>query len=66
VNEWIGGAGVALRRPFRGPWAAGVELDHRLFALDTAHRNGSVIEYKRQTFGDWSARLELAWVSRRP
>ena len=66
VNEWIGGAGLALRRPLRGPWAAGVELDHRLFALDTAHRNGSVIEYGRQTFGDWSARLELAWVSRRP
>lgn len=66
VNEWIGGAGLAVRRPLGGPWAAGVELDHRLFALDTAHRNGSVIEYERQTFGDWSARLELAWVSRRP
>jgi hypothetical protein len=66
VNEWIGGAGLALRRPLRGPWAAGVELDHRLFGLDTAHRNGVVIEYGRRTFGDWSARLELAWVSRRP
>jgi hypothetical protein len=66
VNEWIGGAGLALRRPLRGPWAAGVEMDHRLFGLDTAHRNGAVIEYGRQRFGDWSARLELAWVSRRP
>jgi hypothetical protein len=66
VNEWIGGAGLALRRPLGGPWTAGVELDHRLFGLDTAHRNGAVIEYGRRTFGDWSARLELAWVSRRP
>jgi hypothetical protein len=66
VNEWIGGAGLGLRRPLHGPWAAGVEMDHRLFGLDTAHRNGAVIEYGRQRFGDWSARLELAWVSRRP
>ena len=66
VNEWIGGGGFAMRRPLRGPWAAGVEIDHRLFGLDTAHRNGSVIEYGRQSFGDWSARVELAWVYRRP
>lgn len=65
VNEWIGGAGLALRRPLGGPWAAGLEMDRRFFALDTAHRNGTVIEYGRRTFGDWSARLELAWVSRR-
>lgn len=66
VNEWIAGAGLALRRPLHGAWAAGVELDHRFFGLDTAHRNGAAIEYERRTFGEWSARLELAWVSRRP
>jgi len=66
INAWIGGAGIAVRRPLLGPWAAGAELDHRFFALDTAHRNGSVIEYERRTFGDWSARLELAWVHGRP
>lgn len=66
VNEWIGGAGLALRRPLHGPWVAGMEMEHRFFGLDTAHRNGAVIEYGRQRFGDWSARLELAWVSRRP
>lgn len=66
VNQWIGGAGLAMRRPLRGAWAAGAEVDHRVFGLDTAHRNGAAIEYQRQTFGEWSARLELAWVSRRP
>ncbi len=66
VNEWTGGAGLAVRRPLGGTWAAGVEVEHSLYALDTAHRNGSTIEYGRQSFGDWSARLELAWISRRP
>jgi hypothetical protein len=40
----------------------GFELDHRIFALETAHRDGSQIEMKREAFGDWSARLELAWL----
>jgi hypothetical protein len=64
VNEWVGGAGLAMRRPIGGAWAAGMEVEHGFFALDTAHRNGSTIEYGRRTFGDWSARFELAWASR--
>jgi hypothetical protein len=39
-----------------------MEVERRYFALDTAHRNGATIEYSRQSFGDWSARLELAMV----
>jgi hypothetical protein len=66
VNAWIGGAGLGVRRSLLGPWAAGVTVDHRFFSLDTAHRNGSQIEYGRQAFSDWCARLELAWVSRKP
>jgi hypothetical protein len=62
VNEWIGGGGLALTRPIGSRWRAGLEVERRVFALDTAHRNGSVIEYARQSFGDWSARLGFELV----
>jgi hypothetical protein len=60
VNEWIVGGGLALERSFTPSWGLGLQIDHRVFGLDTAHRNGSEIEYSRETFGDWSARLQLA------
>lgn len=62
VHEWIGGGGLALRRPFGSSFTAGLEVDHRFFALDAAHREGASIVESRQTFGEWSARLELAWL----
>jgi hypothetical protein len=62
VQEWAAGGGLTLRRALRQHWNAGLEVDHRLFRMDTAHRNGSQIEVGRETFGDWSARLGLAWV----
>jgi hypothetical protein len=64
VDEWIGGAGLGIQRPLHDSWRLGVEVEHRIFALDTAHRNGSVIETGRQSFGDWSARFEIAWLTR--
>lgn len=57
VDEWIGGGELGLARALGSHWRVGMDLERRLFALDTAHRNGSVIEYARQSFGDWSARL---------
>jgi hypothetical protein len=60
IDEWIGGAGLAARRELVGPWRAGLEGEWRRFSMDTAHRNGSVIETQRQSFDDWSIRLELA------
>ena len=62
VLEWIGGGGVALRRPVGGALIAGLEVDHRFFALDAAHREGASIVETRDSFGEWSARLELAWM----
>jgi hypothetical protein len=62
VDEWIGGGGLALTRPIGSGLRLGMEVERRYFALDTAHRNGATIEYARQSFGDWSARLELAMV----
>ena len=61
VNEWIVGGGMAIRRDLASAWAAGLEIDHRVFSLETAHRNGNSIEFGRESFGDWSARLGLAW-----
>ena len=62
VDEWIAGGGVALLWPVAGRWTTSIALDHRIFGMDTAHRNGDEIEFGRQTFGDWSARPELAWL----
>jgi hypothetical protein len=57
---------VALRHALPGPWSTGLEVERRVFGLDTAHRNGSVIEERRETFGEWSVRLEVArWFGRR-
>jgi hypothetical protein len=64
VDEWIAGGGLALRRPLAGPWTVGLEADLRFFGLDAAHRNGSAIEYRRESFGEWGARFELAWLHR--
>lgn len=60
VNTWIAGGGVALRRPIAGPWCAGLEIEGRVFPVETAHRSADTIVTGRETFGDWSARLELA------
>ena len=60
VSEWVAGGGVALRHALPGRFSAGLAVDRQFFALDTAHRRGSEIVYSRESFGDWSARLELA------
>lgn len=59
VHEWVAGAGIALAVPFTGGWIWGIESERRLFALDTAHRNGSTVSLQRVTFGDWDARIAL-------
>jgi len=60
VDEWIGGAGVALRRPLGVRWSLGLEVEREFFGLDAAHRSGSAIVYSRESLGEWGARLELA------
>lgn len=66
VHEWTAGAGLALRRPWSGPWSVSLAVDYMVFGLEASHRNGNEIETNRESFGDWSARLGLAWSSRRP
>ncbi len=62
VHEWTGGAGAAVERALPGPWRAGVQVERRVFGLDTAHRAGATVVMDRESFGEWSARLELARV----
>lgn len=59
LQEWVGGAGLALEAPLPGDWGVGLEGERRVYALDTAHRSGSGVVYARETFGDWSARFAL-------
>ncbi|MGH7741190.1 MAG: hypothetical protein ACRENS_04135 [Candidatus Eiseniibacteriota bacterium] len=57
IDEWQWGGGLALARRFAGEWSAGLGMDVRFYSLDTAHRNGSVIETGREGFEDWSLRF---------
>jgi hypothetical protein len=59
VDTWIAGAGLGARRRI-GAWGFGLEVERRFFAFDTAHRSGTTVVERRESFGDWSARLELA------
>ena len=59
ISTWVGGGGLGLRRALAAGWLAGLAVDHRIYALDTAHREGGSIVERRETFGDWSARFEL-------
>lgn len=62
VDTWIGGAGLSLRRPVTSGWRVGVGVDARVFSIDTAHRAGTSVVVARESFGDWSARCEVARV----
>jgi hypothetical protein len=60
VDTWISGAGLGARRGIGGRWSLGVEVERRFFGLETVHRSGGTVVERRESFGDWSARLELA------
>jgi hypothetical protein len=60
VDAWIGGAGVTVRRAVTSEWRVGIGVDARVFAIETAHRSGASVVIGRESFGDWSARCEIA------
>ncbi len=60
LHEWIAGGGIAVTVPVGRGWTWGVEIERRLFALDTAHRDGNTVSFERTTFGDWNVRAALA------
>jgi hypothetical protein len=61
IDEWIFGGGLAARRAIGHVLMAGARVDYHVFGLETAHRNGDVIERDRESFGNWSGRLELSY-----
>ena len=65
VDAWIAGGGLAVRRALLPGWSVALGVEHRSFAIDTAHRVGNAIVLTRESFGDWSARFELARHLRR-
>jgi hypothetical protein len=65
VDEWIAGLGLGVERPLLERWTVGLAFERRIFGLDTAHRSGNVIVNARESFGDWSARLELSRLLQR-
>ncbi len=65
ADEWIAGGGLALRRSLVADWTLGLAIDARVFGLEAAHRVGDTVVVERESFGDWSARVELARLYRR-
>lgn len=60
VSETIWGAGVTVRRSVLAGFDVAVGADRTWFQLDTAHRRGDEIVTSRDTFGNWTARVELS------
>ncbi len=60
IDEWTASAGASLGRRFASVWSLGLQIEQGVFALDTAHRQGSGIETGRESFGEWNARVALA------
>jgi hypothetical protein len=61
VEEWCLGVVVEVERQLGHGLVASAQAERSGFALDTAHRNGDAIEFGRDRFAAWSARLQLAW-----
>jgi hypothetical protein len=60
ITEWQGGLGLGVRRALPGRTTLGIAVERSLFRLDTAHRAGNTVVEQRETFGNWTVRLELS------
>lgn len=60
-SEWMAGAGLGVGVPLSSQLALGFDLERWYFALDTAHRRDDTIVRSRETFGQWTGRIGLAW-----
>ena len=61
VNELALGGGLMLRRILGNSWALALSGETSTFGLDTAHRRGDEIVYRRDRFWNWSVRLAVTW-----
>jgi len=62
ITETVLGYGLELRRNFGSKLAVSLLGERTGFALDTRHRRGDEIVNERETFSNWSIRLQLSWV----
>ncbi len=62
VHEWVAGAGMALERRLSARWSMDLEVEHRWFGLDTAHRAGEDLVESRERFGTWDVRVGWNWI----
>jgi len=65
VDEWIAGGGLGLRRSLHGDWSMGVGVEASVFGLESALSDGQAVVVRRESFSNWSARVELARLYRR-
>lgn len=62
ITEMDLGLGLEVRRDFGKSMAASLLAERSSFQLETSHRRGAEIVTQRETFINWSVRLQLAWV----
>ena len=65
IDTWTAGGGLGLRRPLGPRWSVGMAFEARAFGMETARSVGGTVEVGRETFRDWSARVELSRLYRR-
>lgn len=61
LDTWCYGPAVELRRQLAPSLQASLQAERSSWSLDTAHRVGQDIEYRRDHFANWTARLQVAW-----
>ncbi len=62
ITETNLGLGVELRHAFGRQLKASIAAERAGFKLDTSHRRGNEIVNDRESFQNWSLRLQVAWV----
>jgi hypothetical protein len=61
VDTWCLGPALELRRQLAPALQVSLQAERSSWSLETAHRAGQDIEYRRDHFANWTARLQVAW-----
>lgn len=62
IDEWIYGAGMAVRGDVTRRLAVSIRAERSNFSLDAAHRAGTEIVESRERFATWAFCVQLSWV----
>ena len=60
LDEALLGVGLAIRRNLARRFELALGVHHSWFGLETNHRVGDDLETRRETFGNWTVRVELS------